>query len=355
VKKLLLSGCTGFFDADVLFNIGCDLRDAIEIGATDGPRMVTGGNAFLTTVGGTAGRLIPEEGVRGYAQVVRTGDEIVQTVRRQIKYGADWIKIHASGFVPRLVGRGEIGVWTREGLRLGVGTAHSLHTPVVAHCRDATSTRDCAKAGVDLLYHATNMNEEALDAVLEAGVPLCPSLTFQANLADYGDKAGASPALQDLFRKEIASSSVMLKRAYDAGIPFMCGSESGFSITPYGHWHGREIEVFVKHLGLTPLQAISCATKENGRALRLDGKVGVLQEGMLADIIVVDGDPVQDVRVLNDRTRLRHVVSKGKQVDLNVPWPTRAPFYGEKVGVWTAVPLTQEVAQRFDKETSSSK
>ena len=72
VQKLLLSGCTGFLDADVLYNAGCDVRDAIEIGAVEGPRMSTGGNALLTAVGGTAGRLIPEEGLRGYAQVVRS-------------------------------------------------------------------------------------------------------------------------------------------------------------------------------------------------------------------------------------------------------------------------------------------
>merc|ERR1712151_185809 len=100
-----------------------------------------------------------------------------------------------------------------------------------------------------------------------------------------------------------------------------------------------------KHLGMTPLQAITCATKEGGRCLRLHGKVGTLQDGMLADIIVLDSDPLKDVRVLNDRRRLRHVISKGRQVDLNVPWPERAHFPGEKVGVWTSVPLTLDLAR----------
>mmetsp|Transcript_120556 Transcript_120556/g.257446 ORF Transcript_120556/g.257446 Transcript_120556/m.257446 type:complete len:505 (-) Transcript_120556:70-1584(-) len=345
VKKILLSGCTGFLDADVLYNVGCDIRDAIEVGAVEGPRMSTGGNALLTAVGGTAGRLIPEDGLRGYAQVVRSKDEIVQTVRRQIKHGADWIKLHVTGLVPRQRHRGEISVWTVEEIKLAVETAHALHTPVVAHVRSAESTRDAARAGVDLLLHATNMDEEAVEAVVESGTAVCPTLAFQANLADYGAAAGASPELIDIFKREIESSSVMLKKAYDAGVPFMCGSESGFSITPIGHWHGREVEVFVKHLGLTPLQAITCATKEGSRCLRLHGKVGTLEEGMLADIIVVDSDPVKDVRVLNDRSRLRHVVSKGRRVDLDVPWPTRSPFPGEKVGVWTSVPLTRDLAE----------
>lgn len=306
--------------------------------------MSTGGNALLTAVGGTAGKLIPEKGLSGYAQVVRSNDEIVQTIRRQIKHGVDWIKLHVTGVIPRQMRRGEISVWSMEEMQLAVRTAHALHTPVVAHVRSAESTMNAARAGVDLLLHATNMDDEALEAVIEAGVPLCPTLTFQANLADYGAAAGASPELIDLFRREIDSSSVSLKRAYDAGVPFMCGSESGFSITPLGNWHGREIEVFVKHLGLTPLQAITCATKEGSRGLRLYGKVGTLEQGMLADIIVVDSDPLKDVRVLNDRTKLRHVVSKGKAVNLDVPWPTRAPYPGEKVGVWTSQPLTRELS-----------
>jgi len=352
VKKLLLAGCTGFLDADVLYNTGCDLRDAIEIGVVEGPRMSTGGNALLTAVGGTAGRLIPEEGLRGYAQIVRSNDEIVRTIRRQVKHGADWIKLHVTGLIPRQLKRGEICVWSMEEMQLAVKTAHALHTPVIGHVRSAESTRDAAKAGCDLLLHATNMDEEALEAVLEAGVALCPTLAFQANLADYGEAAGATPELIELFRKEIESSVPMLRKAYDAGIPFLCGSETGFSLTPIGHWHGREIEVFVKHLGLTPLQAITCATKNNAMGLRLFGKVGTVQQGMLADIIVVDRDPIQDVRVLNDRTRMRHVISKGRPVDLDVPWPARAHFPGEKVGNWTKTPLTRELAMGLEQRKS---
>lgn len=343
-RKLLLAGCTGFLDADVLYNIGADVRDAILIGAVDGPRMSTGGNALLTSVGGTAGRLIPESGLSGYAQVVRSKDDIVQTVRRQIKHGADWIKLHVTGLIPRQLRRGEISVWSEEEIRVAVETAHALYTPVVAHVRSAGSTRDAARAGVDLLLHATNMDDEAIEALIKSGAAVCPTLTFQANLADYGAAAGASPELIEIFRKEIEDSCPQLKKAYDAGVPFLCGSETGFSLTPIGHWHGREVEVFVKHLGMTPLQAITCATKEGARCLRLYGKVGTVEPGMLADVIVLDRDPLADVRVLNEPKHLRHVISKGRPVDLTQPWPTRAHFPGEKVGNWTTKPLTRELA-----------
>jgi imidazolonepropionase-like amidohydrolase len=349
VKKLLLAGCTGFLDADVMYNCGADVRDAIEIGAIPGPRMSTGGNALLTAVGGTAGRLIPEEGLRGYAQVVNNKDEIVQIVRRQIKHGVDWIKLHITGLVPRQLQRGELTVWSPEEIRLAVETAHALHTPVVAHVRSAGSCKDAALNGVDLLLHATNMDDEAVEAVIKSGAAIAPTLAFQANLADYGEACGASPPLIEIFRKEIESSSVSLKQAYDAGVPFLCGSETGFSLTPIGHWHGRELEVFVKHLGMTPMQAITCATKEGARCLRLYGRVGTLEEGMLADVIVVDSDPLKDIRVLNNHSHLKQVVSKGQLVDLGEPWPTRGLWPGEKVGNWTTRPLTQEVAASLQK------
>ncbi|MDH4017069.1 MAG: amidohydrolase family protein [Actinomycetota bacterium] len=344
VKKLLLAGVTGFFDADVLFNLGVDLRDAIEAGVIEGPRMATGGNALLTAVGGTAGLLIPDEGIRGYAKIVNTRDEMITSTRRQIKSGVDWIKIHATGLIPRQKAQGEIQVWTLDELRTVCDTAHALGIPVVAHCRNASSTRDAAKAGVDMILHATNMDDEALAAVVEHRVPITPTLTFQANLADFGHKVGATPELIDLFRREIDDSSSWLRKAYDQGVPLVSGSESGFSLTPYGHWHAREMEVFVKHLGLTPHEAIRTATSEGARALKMDGEIGVVAEGKKADVIVVDGDPLQDIRVLGDRSRLRAVVSKGRSVDLSQPWPTRSPLPGEKIGVWSQQPLTWDRA-----------
>ena len=241
-------------------------------------------------------------------------------------------------------------MWTPAELALAVETAHALHTPVVAHVRNAGAVRDAARAGVDLLLHATNMDEEALEAVIDAQVPIAPTLAFQANLADYGEAVGASPELMDLFRREIDDSSKTLRRAFEAGVPMLCGSESGFAITPLGEWHGREIEVFVEHLGMTPLEAITCATKEGARALRLAGQVGTVEEGMLADVIVVAEDPVADVRVLNDRTKMRQVITRGRALDLDrTPWPERAHFPGEKVGVWAKQPLTLARAMELEQ------
>ena len=110
--KVLQSGVTGLLDADCIFDVGVDLRDAIEAGILVGPRMAVGGNALLTSVGGTAGKIIPDKGRQGYGAVVRNPEEIVLEIRRQIKLGVDWIKIHVSGLVPRQFSEGEVKAWS---------------------------------------------------------------------------------------------------------------------------------------------------------------------------------------------------------------------------------------------------
>lgn len=324
-KRILQSGVTGIMDADSIFELGIDLRDAIEAGIVDGPRISSGAYALWTSVGGTAGRLIPDRGVMGYGKVVAGRDEIVGEVRRQIKAGADWIKVHVTGLVPRHPLRGEVKSWSLDELKCVCDTAHELGIPVLGHVRGADSIRDCVAAGMDLILHATLMDETALEAVVGSRTPIMPVFTFQANLADFGATVGADPMVMEMFRREIADSAAMLRRAYDAGVPLLCGSESGFSITPYGEWHYRELEVFVRDLGLSPLQAIQCATQANAFALRMSGQVGEVLPGRLADLIVVAGDPSTDVTVLGDRTRLKHVFVAGREVDLTPDLPRGDP------------------------------
>lgn len=345
VQKLLLAGVTGFLDADCLWNLGPALRDCIEAGLVQGPRVAAGMNALLTAAGGTAGRLIPDEGAIGYAHVVRDRDEMVRTTRQQIKYGADWVKIHVTGSVPNRPG--ELTVWTVDELRAVTDTAHDLDTPTVAHCRNAHATRVAAEAGVDLILHASYIDEPAVEAVVAAGCAVAPTFTFLANLADHGPLVGAASTQVDLFRGEIAATAAMLRTAYDAGVPILAGSESGFALTPYGHWHAREMEVLVEEMGLTPLEAIRCATHNGALALRMEpGAIGVIAPGAKADVLIVDGDPSIDVAVLGDRSNLRHVISRGRAVDLDRPWPERRQLPGEKVGQWAAELLTWEKVHR---------
>ena len=345
MRKLLCAGVTGFFDADSIFEIGTDLRDAIEAGVVEGPRMATGGHALLTSVGGTAGRLFPDEGIRGYAVIVRSRDEIVAEVRRQIKHGVDWIKVHVTGSLSHRRSEGEMVTFTKEELRLICDLAHDFGVQVMGHCRGAHSIKVAAECGFDQISHATLMDDAALEAVVKHNVFLVPALTFQANLMEFGDAINASTALQDIFRKEIEDSSAMLAKAFRAGVPVLCGSESGFSVTPYGDWHYRELEVFCKYLGLTPLEAIRCATKDGALALRMKDQVGSIEAGRLADLLLIDGDPSRDVTVLGRRDKLRMVMKGGKSIDLNRTEPTRTPMSEWRVHEFGSI-LSKDVVSR---------
>ena len=344
--KILRAGVTSFMDPDTAWGIGPSVRDAIDCGVIEGPRMKTGYQALLTAVGGTAGRLIPDEGRSGYAQVVNSIDEVIMWTRRHIKYGADWIKIHATGSIPTR--KGELLVWSYDEMKASCDAAHELGVPVTAHCRSDESTQVAIKAGVDLILHASYITEDTVQLMVDSGVAVCPTFTFLANLADYGRAVGAGVGQEDLFRGEIRATAKMMRAAYDAGVPMLCGSESGFALTPYGHWHGREMEVFVNELGLSPLEAITCGTRNGAIAVRMEGEVGTIEVGRRADVLVVDGDPTQDIRILNDKSRFTHIISKGKPVDLSRPWPTHTKIPGSKVANWAEQSLTYELAMALN-------
>jgi cytosine/adenosine deaminase-related metal-dependent hydrolase len=107
------------------------------------------------------------------------------------------------------------------------------------------------------------------------------------------------------------------------------------------------MEVFVNELGLTPLEAITCGTKNGAIAMRMDD-VGVIDVGYRADVLVVDGDPSQDIRLLNDKSKFAHIISKGKPVDTTRPWPSHTKIPGSKVANWSEVPLTYERAMTLN-------
>ncbi|HEY0777512.1 MAG TPA: amidohydrolase family protein [Gemmatirosa sp.] len=342
-RKVLRAGVTSVLDADCLWNIGVELRDAIEAGIVEGPRMRAGGQALMTMLGGTAGRMIADEGRTGYATVVTNRDVMVNEIRRQIKYGVDWIKIMVTGLIPSMKGP-EVKVWNFAELRTVCDTAHDLNTKVVAHCRNAESTRDAARAGVDLIYHASYMDDEALEAVVDAGAALCPTFTLLGNLADYGEKVGTAPELLDVFRAEIDITARQMAKAHAAGVPFLTGSETGFAVTPVGEWHARELEMFVDYMGMTPMEAIVAATRNGAVAMRMEGQVGTLEGGKIADVLVVDGDPLADVRVLQRKDAIVEVLKAGTRIDLATPIPEQRARTSDQVRFLASCPLTRSLA-----------
>lgn len=347
-RKLLRAGVTGLLDPDSTFENMIDLRDAIEANVVEGPRMSCGAYALITGVGGTAGRLIQDEGTTGYYMAVNSKDEIVREVRRQIKIGADWIKVHVTGIIPRQAHKGEMCVWTLEELQLICDTAHQLETPVMGHCRGAEATRRAAVAGFDLIFHATAMDDAALKEVVDRKIPIAPALTFQANMVDFGHKLGTADYLMKLFERELTDSIETMTQAHKAGVPLLTGSEAGFSMVPYGDWHYREMEVFMKYFGLSALEAIQCATQKGAVAMRMDGEIGVIAPGYQADIICVKGRVEDDIQSLGDPANIATVMIGGVPKDLSPP-PKRKPIPGWRLASMGSR-LSREVAFGPDQE-----
>jgi len=342
-RKLLRAGVTGVLDPDSTFENMIDLRDAIDANIVEGPRMSCGAYALITGVGGTAGQLINDEGTTGYYMAVNSKDEIVREVRRQIKYGADWIKVHVTGIIPRQAHRGELCVWTMDELKLICDTAHDLHTPVMGHCRGAEATSKAAKAGFDLIFHATAMDDDALQVVIDHKVPIAPALTFQYNMVEFGEKIGTSASLMALFEREITESIETMTKAHKEGVPLLTGSEAGFSLVPYGDWHYREMEVFVKYFGMSPLEAIQCGTQKSAAGLKMEGEVGVLAPGYKADIICVTGKVEEDLSLLGNPENITTVMIDGVEKDLSPP-PKRNRIPGWRLASIGDTRLTREVA-----------
>ncbi|MDB2689094.1 amidohydrolase family protein, partial [Luminiphilus sp.] len=173
----------------------------------------------------------------------------------------------------------------------------------------------------------------------------------QANLADFGAAIGSDENLREVFRSEITESVGTLRAAFDAGVPLLTGSESGFSLTPYGDWHYRELQVFVEDLGMTPLQAINSATQQGARALKLEGQLGCIKPDYLADILVFEGEPETTVTQLGDQSRYRHIIKNGQEVDTKTPLARDWQLPGWRVSEYSERILTRELVESMGLST----
>ncbi|HXX85928.1 MAG TPA: amidohydrolase family protein, partial [Casimicrobiaceae bacterium] len=306
-------GVTGFCDPGSTWNVVVTCRDAIANGMYPGPRVFAAGRHIVAD-GGFADYFPSWLGMPPSAEGVlcSTRDEMAREVRRQVKNRVDMIKISGdSQAQDRFADAGPC--FTQDELELIVGLAHQLARKTAIHSRYANTVVAAARAGVDWLIHASYMRRGDVGLVRDAQVPICPTLTFTANVVEHGREAGVDPNYIDIKRREYDALIDIHRRSYEAGIPLMAGSEAGFSVTPYGEWHTRELELMVEHLGMRPMDAIVSATSINAKTLGWGNDVGTIKVGLQADLLVVDGDPLTDIRVLGDRRRI-HSVYKGGQL-----------------------------------------
>jgi len=349
-QKLLRAGVTSICDPGGSWNVGVAVRDAIRAGMYPGPRMTTAGR-FLTTHTGLADFYPTWVGAPPSSVGVLTtsAEAMLNEIRYQVKNGVDLIKVAASGESATLTpGGGSVPGFRAEELKLIVDEAHRLNKRVTAHARSGQAVMDCIAAGMDWIMHGDYMTRKQVDRLAASRIALCPTLTLLANYVEWGHLVGASAARIDRFKRNLEQAVSTLEYAYRQGVVMMCGTDSGFAITPYGEWHAREMEVFVKYLGMSALQAISAGTKHNALAVDPEG-IGTLEPGRWADVLAVEGDPLQDIALLQDKSRIRAVLKGGDAVDLSGPWPTATKWAWERAMIMTSSELRYDTV--YAKET----
>jgi imidazolonepropionase-like amidohydrolase len=273
------------------------LRDAINAGDVPGPRMLVSGPPLGITGGHCDDNLLPYD-FHATADGVADGVENVQHKTREvIKYGADVIKICATGGVLSKGDDPNAAQFTLEEMKAIVADAHRLGRKVAAHAHGAQGVIWASNAGVDSVEHGHLMNDEAIATLKKNGTYLVPTLY----LIDWQRENAAKANLPDFLQKKMLMVSEAgkgnAKKAFQAGVKIGLGTDA--AVYPHG-LNAHELNVYVKDLGMTPLQAIQTATINDADLLGLTDKIGTLEPGKSADIIAVDGNPLQDVTILQN-------------------------------------------------------
>jgi imidazolonepropionase-like amidohydrolase len=287
----------------------------INQGRFPGPRYLAAGPE-ITTVGGlgdAAPSHIPHEGLN-LGIVVSGPEEIRRVVRTLIKYGVDSIKLNLSG--EEITGMGaEETPMSEEEVAMAASEARCRNKVLSAHARSSGSVKQCVRHGIQNIYHASFADEEALD-MLEAVKHkhfVAPGLAWLINTArnagDYGIKPGSPVTV--LYERELEMAVETMRKMHKRGIKVLIGGDYGFAWTPQGT-NAKDIEYFVDLLGFSPMEAIIAATRYGGEIMNMGNELGLIKEGYLADLLLVDGDPIANVRILQEKDRLLAIMKDGK-------------------------------------------
>jgi imidazolonepropionase-like amidohydrolase len=283
------------------------LRDAVNAGDVPGPRMIVSGPALGITGGHCDNNLLPFE-YHESAEGVADGVENVQhKVREVIKYGADVIKICATGGVLSKGDDPNASQFTLEEMKAIVAEAHRLGRKVAAHAHGAEGVRWASEAGVDSVEHGHLMDDAAIAALKKNGTYLVPTLY----LMDWYKENIVRSNVPEYSRRKLemvsAAGRTNVQKAMQAGVKIALGTDA--AVYPHG-LNAHELAVYVR-LGMTPLQAIQSATINGADLLGWSDRIGTIEPGKFADLIAVDGDPLKDVTTLE---RVKFVMKGGETV-----------------------------------------
>jgi imidazolonepropionase-like amidohydrolase len=314
-QKCAAAGYTAICSPGDAGQISLSIRNAIRAGLFDGPRVVAAG-PYITTHQGLTDWYPTWIGApsTSIGRLVTNLSEAIEEVRWQVKNGVDCIKLALDGIQRRPDGE-LIAAFTQEETDAIVRETHRMGKKAISHSVGREATLYAARAGVDLIFHGFDLDDECIAAMIETGSVLCPTLTHPRNVIEFTQphepaaQKGRIEATERRYRIGVAN----LKKAVTAGVPFLTGTDTGFAVTPYGEWHAKELELFVTDLGFTPAGALRAATEVNGRFMSEAGDIGVLEPGRAADFIAWDGSPLADIRFLQDKRRLKAVYIGGKE------------------------------------------
>jgi len=307
-RQTIEAGFTTVRDVGAADFIALGLRNAINAGIAEGPRMLIANHGIGSTGGHADAAPFPPDRIKpsGTIEGICNGPaQCREAVRYQIKYGADLIKCMPSGGVLSLADPVDVPELTQEEMNAIVSEAHAWHRKVAAHCHGDAAAKIAIAAGVDSIEHGSFLQDDTLRLMKEKGVYLVPTLFAGAWVGEQADHY--PPPIAVKARAASAAMQSMFQRAMKIGVKVAFGTDS--AVEPHG-LDAREFALMVKN-GMTPAQALLSATKSGADLLGLADQIGTIETGKLADLVAVPGDPLQDIR---QTEKVSFVMQAGKVI-----------------------------------------
>jgi imidazolonepropionase-like amidohydrolase len=304
--ETLMAGVTTIRDMGAKDRIDLGLRQAICTGLVPGPRMLVSGQLICMT-GGHGWPLGRE---------VDGADGVRKAAREQIKAGVDIVKLMATGGVMTPAVEPGSEQFTEAELRAGVEEAHKAGKKTATHAMGTKGILNALRAGIDSIEHGVYLDDEAVELMKKRGVPLIPTLSALFQILSRGVKAGIPAYAVEKTSQVKPFHLASIHRARQSGIAVAMGTDAG---TPF-NLHGenlRELKLLVRHCGFSPGEAIQAGTCVSAQVLGLENDLGTIEAGKLADLVVVAGNPLDDIDILLRRPSIRLVVQGGRIVNPN--------------------------------------
>lgn len=311
-RVLLDHGWTGAYSAaSSKLRLDIVIRNAINAGDIPGPRMRACGPE-ITVTGGLGDERRAHQFRDSFALIADGPVEVTKIARLCVREGADSIKLNISGDDYTRLGAPPRTVMTEAEIRAGVEAAHDFGRKVNAHCRSAESVKRAVRCGVDVIYHCEHADEEALDLLesVKDRVFVGPAIgLLHAAIYDAPPDA-IHPGIRRGMVAGLEATGRVYREMKKRGIRVVIGGDYGFARTPQGD-NARDLGHFVAHMGYSPTEALVCATRFGAELMDLGDATGQIRDGFIADLLLVDGDPVANVRLLEKRENLAGIMKDG--------------------------------------------